>query len=168
MPVAVCPKPETLAAFARGDLGAAELAEVAGHVGSCMVCCRALQLVPEDTLAGLARAAAAAPSTLNSAGPPAPPSPESIANSEIPTAFVNHSRYRLISQLGAGGMGTVYKAEDLLMGRIIALKVVSPHLTAKPSRRRAVPAARRSGPSPQLQAPEHHHHPRRRVKPAFP
>jgi serine/threonine-protein kinase len=32
-------------------------------------------------------------------------------------------------------MGAVYKAEDLLMGRIIAIKVVSPHLTAKPGAR---------------------------------
>jgi serine/threonine-protein kinase len=37
-------------------------------------------------------------------------------------------KYRVISLLGSGGMGAVYKAEHSLMGRTVALKVLHPHL----------------------------------------
>jgi serine/threonine-protein kinase len=37
-------------------------------------------------------------------------------------------QYRLLDQLGSGGMGLVFKAEHLLMKRVVALKVMSAHL----------------------------------------
>src|SRR5579862_9387974 len=36
-------------------------------------------------------------------------------------------RYRVISRIGAGGMAEVYLAQDQLLGREIALKVLHPH-----------------------------------------
>jgi len=141
MTVATHPTPETLAAFARGDLPPAELASVAEHIAECSACCALLSRVPNDTLASLARQAGgdktpgdpnktpggAAPTVGTASG-----TPEGDAEDDgIPAPLADHPRYKVIRELGAGGMGVVYKAEHRIMGRPVALKVMAPHLTAK-------------------------------------
>ena len=42
--------------------------------------------------------------------------------------------YQILSQLGAGGMGEVYRAKDLKLGREVAIKVLPERFTADPNR----------------------------------
>jgi tRNA A-37 threonylcarbamoyl transferase component Bud32 len=50
--------------------------------------------------------------------PPAPP---------VPPELVKHPRYRVLQLLGQGGMGAVYLAEHLVMGRRVAIKTINAH-----------------------------------------
>src|SRR6476619_4185281 len=67
-------------------------------------------------------------------------------------------RYRLDSELGRGGMGTVYRATDLELRREVAVKILSATSQTSDGRERLVREARSRG----AQSPAHRYDPRRR------
>jgi serine/threonine-protein kinase len=54
------------------------------------------------------------------------------------------SHYRIVDKLGEGGMGVVYRAEDVRLGRPIAVKVLAPNLASNSVARRRFEAEARA------------------------
>lgn len=128
------PDASQLTAFLQGRLNAVAQADIERHVASCDSCCRFLHDVPDDTLAASLRNTGAAETMLLT--PAADTSPATKASpppAGVPQELIDHPRYRIVRQLGQGGMGVVYLAEHRLMDRMVAIKVINQRLLSSPT-----------------------------------
>ena len=140
------PTPEQLAAFVQGRLSPAEQTTLEEHIAGCEACCRKMQAAPDDTLLGQLRGSATPLHLSRPAGV------SQQAAQEVPPELIDHPRYRIVRQLGIGGMGVVYQAEHRLMERTVALKVINRRfvrhpLAAEPFRVEVRAAAKLSHPN---------------------
>jgi uncharacterized protein (TIGR03067 family) len=136
------PDVDQLSAFAQGRLAEAELAELSAHLDGCAECRARVEDAADDTLISLLRAAdteqerevANSPHETVTHAPFSPTGDYPVSqNPGLPAELADHARYRVQELLGVGGMGSVYKAEHLLMERPVALKLISQSLTSNPA-----------------------------------
>jgi len=126
------PDAGTLQSFLDGKLPAVERQEIEVHVATCDSCCDALMAIPPTSLDEKLRNVTAGIASGDLADTLPHCATESIAGGEthVPAELVDHQRYRVIRELGTGGMGVVYQAQHRVMNRMVALKVINPRFVS--------------------------------------
>jgi serine/threonine protein kinase/Leucine-rich repeat (LRR) protein len=161
----VCPERCELERLLSGQPSAAPVEELARHLDTCAACaesfaevCAAspfvatlrqpstqLDAAERQAVNGLiARLTRLTPPGGNATPPADPVAPDTatyggyefLAPSERPDELGRLGGYRILKELGRGGMGIVFDAEDALLQRRVALKVMQPALAAKDEARR--------------------------------
>jgi serine/threonine protein kinase/WD40 repeat protein len=121
------PGQEQLEAFGLGRLDEEDAARVLAHLEKCGDCRGLVASVPDDTLSSLVRASATPADATEGVD-----SSSFVIDTAEPDFLAGHPRYRVLGLVGIGGMGVVYRAQHLLMDRVVALKVIHRQLVDRP------------------------------------
>jgi serine/threonine protein kinase/WD40 repeat protein len=138
------PTDQSLHAHGRGQLDDSRAEYVNKHLDTCPGCRRRVAELTSDSFVGRLREAQRRPDTsdpvvsslaglsmvADGSSSPAPPPAETL-----PLGLGDHPDYDIVRELGRGGMGVVYLAQNKLMGRREVLKVVGGHLVERPGAR---------------------------------
>jgi eukaryotic-like serine/threonine-protein kinase len=157
-----CPGAEVLRRFVLGQLPEPEITVVQQHLAGCGRCLATVDdLQPEDAFVRalgpwavgdtaearvgelIEQLRAAGPGLMETTSPadrhdtPGGGQP-ALGPPQDPDEIGRLGSYRVLRELGSGGMGTVYEAEDVQLQRRVALKVINPCLAASPAARQAL------------------------------
>ena len=136
------PTDRTLSAYGLGQLDDAAAGLVHTHLEGCPDCRRRVAEVTSDSFLGRLRDArgrtdSLRPSVSATEGLPLLDAGAAVAMpppaDTLPPGLADHPDYQIIRELGRGGMGVVYLAQNTLMGRMEVLKVVGGHLVSRPA-----------------------------------
>jgi serine/threonine protein kinase len=122
-----CPSAEQLFAFNVGELPGDRREAIAGHVEGCAKCLDVLRTLDDNADSVIATARKPVPPELFSGSASPPSLAATIAKGPRPSGPAQPERlgdYRIESVLGSGGMGIVYLAVHMRLGKEVALKVL--------------------------------------------
>jgi serine/threonine protein kinase len=133
-----CPDRDTWHRLLEGEIPEPEASELRRHGADCPACSQTMQLLSGDTtslpqMAGTASVAAREEKSLpdsTQAGLASAPPPTLLRPPQEPGEIGRLGSYRIKRLISQGGMGMVYEAEDLRLGRRVALKVIRPEQAA--------------------------------------
>ncbi len=135
-----CPGPEKLADLEANALPEAEAAEVRLHVSGCPNC--QARLARSETLGPRRDPPSSDTVAWEGRRSDAEPRPAFLRPPAGPDELGRLGDYRVLRRIGGGGMGLVFEAEDLALGRRVALKVLRPELSDEEFRQRFLREAR--------------------------
>jgi serine/threonine protein kinase len=133
------PSADELSAFGLGKLNERQAQTVERHIEHCEACRKHVIAAPADSFLGLVRSAKpAAPPPADALSPPPTSAslfvgqPAAPIPQDLPPELAEHPKFKIVRQLGQGGMGVVYLAQHRVMDRTVAIKVISKSVLDNP------------------------------------